>query len=267
MRTNGRVPIIALDYSQRQKAVEKELMVDYATGNIYVVSATDKTVIFDITSQIAEQVNNLSEDMTISIDGLGDVNLADIVEQLYNGSLNVDIDDVGAEQIYVQKEAQIDGKSIEINIDNNIQIKGFKDAEEGLIPQKFDGAIRWITIPKLLDDEYGIGSTVDGELFPTLEINPVNSKLYLQAARRQKTIYPNGALEVILPGALVNEYTEVKWMVHVYDTTPVFTFLDNIVWESGANAQPTVGAYNVYTFETWDAGATWLGKVSKHPTP
>ncbi len=45
MAINSRYPVIALDYAEKDKAVKKELLVDYNTGNIYVVSATDKTII------------------------------------------------------------------------------------------------------------------------------------------------------------------------------------------------------------------------------
>ena len=44
-QSHGRVPLIALDYSQRHLRQFRELMVDYTNGNLYVVSATDRDII------------------------------------------------------------------------------------------------------------------------------------------------------------------------------------------------------------------------------
>ena len=72
MKLNSRIPVIALPYSERQKAVPKELLIDYETGNIYVVSATDKSIIFNITEKILQKLDSVTGDkIIVNIEGVG----------------------------------------------------------------------------------------------------------------------------------------------------------------------------------------------------
>lgn len=89
MSPYGRVPIIALSYDERDKAVPKELLVDYDTGKIYVVSAYDKTVIFDLTQEISNYLLEAGvngDNLVVNIDGVGEVNLEEIINNLYSNS-------------------------------------------------------------------------------------------------------------------------------------------------------------------------------------
>ena len=84
-----RVPLIALDYNSRFLAEKKEILFDYKTGKLYVVSAEDKSVIFDITKLIMKEVEK-GIDLTnyvFNIEGVGAVNLSNYIKQLSTHNL------------------------------------------------------------------------------------------------------------------------------------------------------------------------------------
>mgnify|MGYP000369988515 CR=1 FL=1 len=72
-----RLPLIALDYNSRFLAEKKEILFDYKTGKLYVVSAEDKSVIFDITRNILKEVEKnvdikkLQEEFKVFEDKIG----------------------------------------------------------------------------------------------------------------------------------------------------------------------------------------------------
>ena len=71
-QSHGRVPLIALDYSQRHLRQFRELMVDYTNGNLYVVSATDRDIIFSVTETIMNQISEgvVGDNIVVNIESL-----------------------------------------------------------------------------------------------------------------------------------------------------------------------------------------------------
>lgn len=261
MKLNSRIPVIALDYSERHKAVPKELLIDYTTGHIYVVSAEDKSIIFDITSKILEKLDSVTGDkIVIEIEGIGEVNLQEFLNQI-----RLDLDDMviiteEGKDIYIPKEERLDGFSLESKF-KRIQIKNFETAENGMIPQKFGNSIRWIYPPQGDQDSGGTGTPnpddgLETEVFP---VEPVEGKIFLRASRRLITKNLQRDVLVVLPRTL-DQYTEIYWNVRTYAFKPTLRFNDSVLFNSPY--QPSQNADHIYKFSTWDGGESWYGIVA-----
>lgn len=277
-RVYSRAPVIALDYSERHKAKEKELLIDYDNGNIYVVSKDDKSVIFDITAKIYEQLESMKGDnIVITIEGIGEVNLTEILKQLQQGiNDSVQAIDTGKEANYVAKENILDNKSL-VAINKTMQLVGFSEADALMMPRKGkDGALEWIEMPQIIDPgSSGGGSTYppgvippsnpdDSEKGECFIIEPVNDKLYLRASRRQKTLYLDKNCKVILPRTL-DEFSEINWyLISPKDFQPLLSFGINVLWDDMNNTQPKANSHHVYIFKSWDYGETWFGKLEHY---
>lgn len=95
MKFNARIPVIPLPYSDKNLAVEKELIIEYGHDdvypNLYIVDEYDRTKLWDITEGIQKSLHGSSGDnFTIEIDGLGTIELGDILNLLYTISLTHD---------------------------------------------------------------------------------------------------------------------------------------------------------------------------------
>lgn len=265
MKLNSRIPVIALSYSERHKAQPKELMIDYETGNIYVVSATDKSVIFNITSKILEKLDSVTGDkIVVDIEGIGEVNL-----EQYINSLKLELEDMvvisdEGKDIYIPKEERLDSFSLESKF-KRIQIKDFETAENGMIPQKYNNKIRWIYPPDSWmdgDSDNGNSDPNDGletEIFP---VEPVEGKIFLRASRRLITKNLQRDCLVVLPRTL-DQYCEVYWNMRAYQYKPTLKFGVGILF-NGHN-QPSANAFHIYKFSTWDGGETWFGTLDTFP--
>lgn len=268
MNHNSRIPVIALPYSEKHKAVPKELMVDYETGNIYVVSATDKSVIFDITAKILSMIDKLNgNNISVDIEGIGKVNLVELLEQI---KLQLEdavlVDDEGTADIYIPREERLDSVSIESKY-KKIQLTGFEKAENGMIAQKFDNGLRWIYPPQpgdigLNPDNPGMPNPDDGLSTKVHLIEPVEGKIFLRASRRQKTVNLARDVQVILP-RILDEFTEVYWFMRSYTVRPKLVFEDRVHFND-INIQPDSNSSHIYKFVTWDSGENWFAEVEKY---
>lgn len=262
----ARTPIIPLAYSEKHKAQPKELLVDYDNGNIYVVSAHDKSIIFDITAKIYEQLEGMSGDnIEITIEGIGTVQLTEILKQLQI-EINESIQaiETGDEIVYVGKENILDGKSLGV-INKRIQLKGFSSAGTHMIPRKGEnGELEWIDLPKLPDISIGSGGSVsnptDGEITEVHIIEPLNDKLYLRASKRQKSVNLDRNCIVILPRVL-DAYSEIYWYVRTNSFCPLLRFTSNVIWANSSDTQPFPNSHQMYKFVSLDAGETWLAEI------
>lgn len=281
-RVRGRIPVICLDYSEKHKAVEKEIMVDYETGNIYIVSATDKSVIFDITSKIKEQLDNISgSKIEVNIEGIGTVVLNDLLNQMktdLNNSVQI-IESEDSDINYVSKESVLDNRTIETN-KNLIQVKGFSQARELALPRKRNGQIEWVTIDDLvLNGEGGIiggggengsgsGSTIapgnpdDGGILSCIIQQPTNGKIFLKSSKRQKSKNIAEDCIVYMP-KILDEYAEVLWYVVTNSFAPELRFFGNMVWKNNTR-QLSKNSHHLLRFFTWDFGDTWLAEINTY---
>ena len=95
-----RVPVTPLDYNSRFLAEKKEILFDYNTGQLYVVSAEDKNVIFNITDVVLEKAKEGIDldNLIINVEGIGDVNLSEYIE--YLNKYNLTLSDNDSKQYY-----------------------------------------------------------------------------------------------------------------------------------------------------------------------
>ena len=267
MKLNSRIPVIALPYSERQKAVPKELLIDYETGNIYVVSATDKSIIFNITEKILQKLDSVTGDkIIVNIEGVGEVNLVQLLKDFkLELDEKIEISEEGADA-YIPKPERYDNVSIESKY-NNIQIKDFEKAENGMIPQEYNGSIRWVyPLQDDQDDEGGLhpGTPDPDDGLDTIVnyIEPVEGKLFLRASKRLMTKNLQKDTIVVLPRVL-DQYTEIYWNVRTYSYAPILKYQETVLFNT-EDYQPIPNGFNIYKFSTWDGGENWFGTVEKY---
>ena len=239
----GRVPVIALDYSERHMALAKELMIDYDNGKMYVVSK-DGTKIVDISSAIANALKNniVINDIKVDIDGLGETNLKDLLEEV----LSEEATFVVQEEILFAPNTNIDNASLKIK-DAKMQIDNFDTAEEFMIPQKRDGRIKWVTKP-----------TTD-----VVGIEVANNKLTLDGNYVYRLNNSNISATVIMKD-IDTDYALTKLVINVGTNVPSLMYGENIKWINGNGPTMTINSTMILEFETFDKGAKWLGKYSKY---
>jgi len=282
-----RYPVIALDYSEKDKAVPKELLVDYTNGNIYIVSATDKSVIFNITQKILEQISDLSaENLTVEIQGLGAVNLTEFLNQMYIDVNNtVQIKDPGNGFSYIIKDNAIDMRSLRI-FNGNIQVDNYASADVLAIAQKTATGIRWMPMSELIGSlpNSGVGSgydAVDGDLKIVPVLTASNNKIYLVAHAEKSYNLTGNFANVYLP-ATVDEYSIIKWQITQFVTDFQLIFESNVFIARSiisdikiTNNYPgttftipkctdTAVSNYKFQFETFDSGVSWLLTVEEY---
>lgn len=264
-------PVIPLSYSEKHKAVKKELMVDYDTGDIYIVSAKDKDVIFNITAKISDALKKFDNSIDIEIEGIGKVSLKEIISKLNHEVENtVQIIDTDEDTHYIGQEAVPDNRSVE-NEERNLQLKGFSKAPNLSMPRKKDGKIEWVDYESLTsyisgsENGVSVGNVIppsnpnDGNILYCYELEPLNGKIFLRGSKRQKSNYIHVDCKVILPKTL-DEHSEIEWYVVTNSFAPKLTFSNNIIWRN-QETQPVTEGHQVYTFKSWDFGRTWLGEL------
>lgn len=275
-----RTPVIALDYNDKHKAIEKEIMIDYKTGNIYVVSASDRNVIFDVTSKILNQLESVKgENVEVIIEGVGKINLTKFLNTIrLELNKNIKAHHLSDEVSYFAKPNLVDSRSLNI-VNNDIQIKGFRDAEPGSFLVKDNhGNLVW---SKLFEADGKIslgtkesgdkGSIIgpsnpeDGNILTAIDTIPYNGKAYLQASRRQMTVEPYDNLTVVLPKNILDRYSEIQWMlITSSEFCPKLDFAGNIFWDNSQDTQPKINSHNLYTFKTWTGGEKWIATADTY---
>lgn len=255
----SRIPIVPLDLKQSYKAVPNELLVDRANGNIYIKKMDGE--LFDVTQSIREAVEKFNSDnIYVTIDGIK-YTLTETIVKFLNETLQ--LKETGEEAKYIVKQDRIDDMSIEAKF-KRVQIRNFDQAENGALPQKHNGVIRWVKLPDNLNEllqEADEGSPDDGIKTKIRMIEPLNAKVYLQAARNQKTPNLHENVRVILP-SILDEFSEVYWMARTYAYKPTLIFPSNVYFNTAF--QPMADSQNLYIFRTFDGGETWLGELRSY---
>lgn len=184
----GRIPIIALDYSSRQLAEKRELLVDYKNAKLYVVSAEDKTVIYDITEKIIETFRESGDisNFTVNIEGVGIYDLGTIITQLFNSKIDL-IED--KEFVYYTPTTSFDNMSLAV-YDRQASLVNFPTAPDRTVPMKESGVLVW----KDFDIE-----TLSAKVKHLEEIAPPDDNEFTQFRERLEAIEATDALYKDLP--------------------------------------------------------------------
>ena len=255
--SHGRVPIIALDYSQRHLRRLKELMIDYKNGNLYIVDDTDINTIYDLTKQIIHNITTsiTSDDIIVNIDGVGEINLTKFLQNIQNSMLFLNNDSIVD---LIPENSKFDNKSLEIK-DYNAQIKMFDLAQEGQIPVKEDGEIKWKSAGTSFNDAVVVDMKTDAGA-EKVDVTLNSDTLY--STRNPPPVFQvtfaNDKLDI-------NKlHAKITWIIECGLTVPVLLMPSNVFWEFNTDPTLFVNCTGVYTFETFDGGRRWLAKVDKY---
>lgn len=266
MSNYGRIPCQPLEYENISQAQKKELIVDYDSGDIYVMK--EDFTLLEITKPIREAMNNFDGDtIQITVNGIGKLLLNEVLYTAISKFDNaVEVDQIGDNSLeYYKKSDKLDNVSIE-SLDQNIQIKGFDKANDLSIIRKKNGKLEFITIVDILQE--GINqakqlndlSALDGKIYDVPEKYGHNYKIYLEMNKRQKTINPpETELNIILP-TIVDEYAKVEWLVSFGNNASTINLPSNVKMEITPTFTYPAANNNtfIYTFETYDFGGIWL---------
>ena len=275
-----RIPVIPESYDNKQRAVCKELLVNYDTGDIYIVSKDDPSVLIDVTNKIKESIKNIEgANIEVTIEGIGTINLQELMKQMNEtAKSSLKAIPTGDSIKYVTDKAVLDNKSLEINHKaNKIQIKGFKEADDNTMLVKRDGIAKWV--PVITTDNTGSsdepttpgitgGNSTpinpdDGLSSKCHILDPSDHKLYLLSSKRQKTIMPTSYFKVILPTPM-DERTDIEWLLITDEkNTPDVSFPTNLFWEELFD-QLSPSTMHAFKFSTWDGGRTWAASFRKY---
>ena len=248
MENNDRFPMIPLDYSQRHRACKKEILFDYKTGKLYVVSAKDKTIIHDITQNILDVVSRevKADNLVVDIEGVGKVNLKKYISDLKNKGIHATT---------LSDKTAIGYTSYDLasicNRDGVIQLYNFWKAQPGQVP----------TI-----DENGILQWVNPDtMYFVKDVTPSSDGNITLSDRYNASTVSN---RLVLTIQAVRDYTIISWKVTTTSSELVIEpgVNMNIRLEYDNDLHMNPNSVHIYTFETFDHGATWFESVKKYTT-
>lgn len=261
----GRTPIVLLGYDNRHKAVERELIVNYTTGELYI---RQDGQLINITTKMINTINNIGSDMVVNIEGIGKLKLNKILLDLIQNKLKCVHATPYNDDINIMRAVtELDSKSIE-QTEDKIQVTGFGKASENCIAIKRDGKLQWadfgelIQLPGLTEED-----PIDGLKGSIVDIYPIDNTIYLNASRKQKSTNIKNLVSVVLPQTL-DGYSRIDWCLETNNEAPTLSFSDNVIWKDGDSTivQPIADSFHVYIFETWDNGRTWLANMYAYRT-
>lgn len=267
MATLGRVPVIALDYSEAELAMPKEILIDYENGgNIYVVSA-DGTEIFDITSQVRELIESgeIGANMIVNVEGVGDVSLTTYLSWLNANQISVA--PVGCVHQSIPR-AQVDLASLTIK-NNILRMYGFDKAANNTIPVVENGVIVWkdaaTVFAQISDPSYTPTTGTNGAV---VVIKPDTSNIITMTTDPyQRTSAFDEAATLVLPVETVHQYTKLTWNYISSEANPEITFQGNIIWQSEDDKVMIADSVHILEFESWDYGVTWFADTKVYGRP
>lgn len=244
--SHARVPIVALDYTDRHMRKLKELMIDYTNGNLYVTDANDINVIHSLVDQISKNItSNISgDDIIVKIEGVGTINLTKFLNDINSSILKMEVEDSGS----AFPSLNLDNVSIE-GLDDKIQISDFDKAKDNYIPQKFNGRLRWV--------KANIGSgTAESPVIVNNSINLKPGSIYHSA-----NLPAN--VTVTIDNNLVSNYGKIVWNISIGEVVPTLTFPPNVKFASNTDTQLTKNSIITYELETFTGNDLWLAKSTK----
>ena len=264
MRAVTRTPIIPLTYDQQARAVEREILIDYDRGEIWVVSPTDKSKLINITAKIKQAVTNYIDsyagsqitDIThtyVIIKGVGRINTAEFLEFLAKNTIHgFPANDKGPMAL---TRLVYDNESI-LALKNKVVVAGFPDAGENYVPTKKNGTIVWVPISNLPTPE---GYTPNK--YDVSNIEPINNILQLTENPIQKSLDLEGIISLRLPTPSDVNYCHIKLILSLANAENTAILFDSrIVWRYSTDSDLNKGITYIYEFETYDSGVTWYSK-------
>ena len=244
--SHARVPIVALDYTDRHMRKLKELMIDYTNGNLYITDANDINVIHSLVDQISKNITNniTGDDIIVKIEGIGTINLTKFLNDINSSLLKMEVEDNGG----TFPSLSLDNVSIE-GLDDKIQISDFDKAKDNYIPQKFNGRLRWV--------KASVGTNATES--PVI----VNNSLNLEPGSVYRSADLPTNVTVTIDDNLVSNYGKIIWNISIGSVIPKFTFPANVKFAYNTDTELTKNSIVTYELETFTGGNLWLAKSTK----
>lgn len=294
----GHIPIITIDYKDKDLAKEKELVVDFESGNLYIVSKDDDTILINLLEVLAhDYLTNINGNKTwITISGIeGAVNLSYIL-----GEINrYKIERLVAEDEDTAIKGQLDTiryDQISIEEDNFVFLKDFDEAGDLAIPRKSaDGTmIEWVSVKDegLDPGEPSLGARENIiDIYPTPREPDQNVFVLYTKPYARSTVDISGTYYVRLPKSIPT-FHDIIWKVVVVNPCKLI-FDDNIdicspelgldnsrpmksvvLYPDGKSSidgeldesfKKSLSGYSIFYFSlhTWDKGRRWILNYSE----
>lgn len=241
----GRAVCRPLSYQHREYCVTKELMVDYTNGKLYVVSADDRSVIFDVTQEILNLVATDVPGDTINVTINGEtVNLRDLLNDIKNNGLQV----CNAKTKAAVPSMYYDNQSLVLK-DGFVQVSNYDKGKEYQVPYKKGNTLEWDYTNNIVNLET-----------PTIK----DSKITLESGKYYYSTNIKNPISIELKHTNKTKYSKILWTVKFGDLAPALTFLGGVKWEFDTSKITIADTIIEFMFETYDGGYTWIGKSRKY---
>lgn len=248
--SKGRIPVIALDYKDRDLAQKKELVIDYETGNLYITSQDDDTVLVNLLETLANTyLSEINGNMTwVTISGIeGVVNLGEILRELELYKLNRLVEENEDTAIKGKLEAvNYDDKSIEEG--SFVQSKDFDLANDLAFPRKGEsGILEWVTPKEIGDPSEPIMGARKNiiDVYPTPREPDEKVLVLYNKPNIRSRIDVSGLYYVRFPLS-VPTFSEMTWRIYISQEI-YLKFETNLLW---ANDKIWVEPVSTYTEES-----------------
>lgn len=267
MDIQARIPVIVLDYNQKDKAVGGELVINYETCQIFIVDKSNPTLLKDVTSYLIKQCEGMKADKNIvyiqELGGNITLNSA-LLAILEKAKTTVQVRLVDDHTRFLRKGISLDKKSVDVSDFKELELKGFYNAPDLSLPMKNDkNELVWVDATELTGNTATGENPIDGLNGTIVEIEPDNNVIHLRASRKQITENLKASVNVILPSTL-DKYSRIDWCLVTNSYKPSLRFSSNVLWKygnGGKSNQPIGNSFHVYIFETWDGGEHWLARI------
>lgn len=143
--SHGRIPIVPLDFDQRQLAQPKEIMIDYSNQDLYIVDKDVPSTFYNLTTILTTKVSqNIDANLIyIDLDNIGHVRLKTYLEEVAYKTIKV----AGIDASENALTTQFDNRSVEC-LDGQIQIAFFDNAPQHSFLKKNGDTVSWSLIRK-----------------------------------------------------------------------------------------------------------------------
>lgn len=222
----GRIPILPIGYDKVNKAVKGEILVDWETRSLFAKTPEEGHLVL-IDNGITKEDN---------LNGL----------EFYFGHVSAPF----------THRWEVDNESIEY-LNRIVQLKDFNNANKYDIPYKDEtGNVSW-------DNRYDVTSS-------SMKRNPINVPLgvnNLVVLKEGSVCETSGITDtayIKLPNNTLTVFSRIIWKLVTNDNVDYSFPDDNVTWEKGLSDIFTANSTKVFTFETWDSGATWFGSFKEY---
>jgi hypothetical protein len=107
--------------------------------------------------------------------------------------------------------------------------------------------------------------TTDSDWENILDVNIIDTGLSTNISLWESSYYKTSDCSSISVSLHTSTtYGKIIWCLQVKSTIPSLSFSNTILWRYDNDLELSTNSYNVFEFETWDGGSTWLARANKY---